>query len=104
MKLNICIVLIFLLLICFFDLPYDYFKFVRVIAFLGFGFLAIKEGLHSLNSVFLILFITASVVFNPFFKFFLGRNLWLFADVFFSAVLILFMRREKLLLKNKKNT
>lgn len=94
MKRYISILLIIVLLICcLINMPYGYYQLVRVIAFVGFGYLTYEEWSNTSNKIFFILFIVAALVFNPFLKLYLGKTLWQFTDVFYAIILIIYRIR-----------
>ena len=90
----ISVVLIILLLVCLFDMPYGYYQLVRVIAFVGFGFLSFEEKTNHQNKIFLIIFLIAALTFNPIFKLYLGKTLWQVTDIFLSLILISYIIRK----------
>lgn len=69
-----------LLFLCLLDMPYGYFQFVRFAGMGLFAFLAFKEfegGKQNLAFVYVLL----ALLFQPFFKISLGRELWNVVDV-----------------------
>ena len=89
-KLSIKIIkLIFALLfiIPFLSPPYWYFQFLRIVSFLGFAYLAYQEK-NSSNKVFLVIFILLAILFQPFEKIALGKEIWLIVDAFSTVILI----------------
>ena len=92
MKLNlnsfIKLILGGLLIVPFFEPPYGYFQFLRIVSFLGFAYLAYEEK-NSSNKLFLIVYILLAILFQPFEKIALGKNIWLIIDI--SATVILFV-------------
>jgi hypothetical protein len=74
------ITLAVILFLCLAKMPYGYFQFVRFSAFACFSyfaFLALSESKQGLTA----LFIGLAVLFQPFFKISLGRELWNIVDV-----------------------
>ena len=87
-----------IMLLCLFDMPYGYYEFTRFAAFAGFGYLAyIKHGQESKDLM--ILYIVLSLLFQPFFKLALGREMWTFVDVLVALFLIYRVYKT---LKNKE--
>lgn len=90
------IVLAILLFLCLFDMPYGFYQFVRFVAFIGFGistYLAREKN----NKVEMIIYGGLALLFQPFFKIALGRELWNILDVIvgFGLIASLFMDRPK---------
>lgn len=67
-----------ILLLCFFKMPYNYYMFVRVAAFLGFTFLSVMWDRKHLLAT---LFAACAVLFNPIFPIHMGRVAWNIVDV-----------------------
>jgi hypothetical protein len=90
------IVLAILLLLCLADMPYGYYQFVRFAAMVGFGILAYQSS-ESENKTFMIVYGALALLFQPFFKIALGRELWNVVDVVVCIGLIvsLFVEKEK---------
>ena len=82
------IVLIVILSLCLFDMPYGYYQFVRIASFLGFGLFAYIEYQDKKYYTFLI-YIIGVILFNPIEKINLGRDLWQIIDVMFSIFLFI---------------
>lgn len=76
-----------LLLACLLDLPYGYYQFVRWAATVGFGYLAYRYRQLGRNGL-TILFIGLALLFQPFEKIALGRELWNVVDVIVGIGLI----------------
>jgi hypothetical protein len=74
------IVLSFLLFVCLLDMPYGYFQFVRFTALAAFAYLA-YNALVKGNEVGMVLFIILALLFQPFVKIALVRELWNVVDV-----------------------
>jgi hypothetical protein len=89
-------VLAILLLLCLADMPYGFYQFVRFAAMIGFGILAYQSS-ESENKSFLIIYGALALLFQPFFKIALGRELWNVVDVIVAVGLIvsLFVEKEK---------
>ena len=82
------VILAVLFFICLFDMPYGYYQFVRFSAFVGFLFLAfnVKEAKGGPEAV---VYIVLALLFQPFLKVALGRELWNIIDVIVGIGLIL---------------
>jgi hypothetical protein len=90
------IVLTILFLLCLLDMPYGYFQIVRFAGLLGFGLLAYQANENKQTEM-TIIFIGLALLFQPFFKIALGRQIWNVVDVIVAVFLIvtIFMDRQK---------
>lgn len=76
-----------ILLLCLFDMPYGFYTFVRftaAAAFCYFAYQAYERG----NKGRMFLFIVLAILFQPFVKIPLGRAIWNIVDVVVAAYLI----------------
>jgi len=94
MKKTIKIVLSILLFLCLADMPYGYYQFVRFVAMIGFGILSFQSA-ESENKSFLIIYGALAILFQPFFKIALGRELWNIVDVIVGVGLIISLFIDK---------
>ena len=87
------IIIAFLLLLCLFSFPYGYYQMVRVIATIGFIYIAITDENDSIKLFYVIL----AILFQPLFKISLGRELWNVVDVIVAIGLLvtIFYNSEK---------
>jgi hypothetical protein len=68
-------------------MSYGYYQFVRFVALVSFGYLAINANKqHNTNAVFI--YVVLAVLFQPFFKIALGRSIWNVVDVIVSIILM----------------
>ena len=74
------IVLAILLFFCLADMPYGYYQFVRFIGLIGFAILAYQANQQN-NQTETIIYGALALLFQPFFKILLGRELWNVIDV-----------------------
>jgi hypothetical protein len=74
------IVLAILFFICLAKMPYGYYEFVRFIAMIGFAFLAYKSNELGRHTE-MFIYIALAILFQPFLKIALGRELWNIVDV-----------------------
>lgn len=74
------IILIGLLLVCLFDMPYGYYQLVRFLALFGFGYLGV-EYIKNDEVKLGVIFVMLAILFQPFFKVYLGREIWNTVDV-----------------------
>jgi len=88
------IVLAILLLLCLVDMSYDYYQFVRLMSFFGFGYLAYEKREQGLKNE-MILFGALALLFQPFIKISLGRELWNVFDLIVGVGLIISVFRGK---------
>jgi hypothetical protein len=90
------IVLTILFLLCLLDMPYGYFQIVRFAGLVGFGILAFQAN-ETQKKEMAIIFIGLALLFQPFFKIALGRQLWNIVDVIVSIFLIatIFIERQR---------
>ncbi|MCR1025466.1 hypothetical protein NQT66_11655 [Cellulophaga baltica] len=79
-------------------MPYGYYELVRFVAFASFSFLAYKANqLEKSEQVFI--YIALAILFQPFYKIALGRELWNMVDVMVGVGLLIsiFIKNKKLL-------
>lgn len=84
---NLKIILAILLFVCLLDMPYSYFQLVRFVSFIGFIALAYQAQKKNREKEMIIYSILA-LLFQPFFKVVLGRELWNLVDVIVGTGLI----------------
>jgi hypothetical protein len=90
------IVLALLLFLCLVDMPYGYYQFVRFVAMVGFSVLAYQANEKD-NQAEMIIYGALALLFQPFFKIALGRELWNIIDVVVGLGLIvsIFIRNDR---------
>lgn len=88
MEKYIKIILSILFFLCLADMPYGYYQFVRFAAMIGFGILAFQSA-ESDNKSLMIVYGALAVLFQPFIKIALGRELWNVVDVIVGIGLII---------------
>lgn len=90
------ILLAILLFLCLLDMPYGFYQFMRFVALIGFGVLAYKANDESRN-IEIVIYGAMALLFQPFFKIALGREIWNIVDVIVGIGLIanLIMNRIK---------
>lgn len=94
---SIKIILAVLFLLCLVDFPYGYYQFVRFAGLIGFAILAYQANEQSKQQE-MIIYIGLALLFQPFFKIVLGRQMWNIVDVVVAVGLIL-----SLFVKSKQN-
>lgn len=72
---------------CLFDMPYGYYQLVRFIALIGFAVLAYQANQQSRQTE-MFIYGALALLFQPFFKIALGRELWNIVDVIVGAGLL----------------
>lgn len=82
------IILSSLLFICLLDMPYSYFQLVRFVSFIGFIALAYQAYKNDREKE-MIIYCILALLFQPFFKVVLGRELWNLVDVVVGTGLIM---------------
>lgn len=82
------IILAILLLLCLADMPYGYYQFVRFAALIGFAILAYEANQQNKQTE-MIIYGSLALLFQPFFKIALGRDLWNMVDVIVGVGLII---------------
>jgi hypothetical protein len=81
------ITLAILLFLCLLDMPYGFYQFVRFAALIGFGILAYNANEQNQKTE-MIFYGGLALLFQPFFKIALGRELWNIVDVIVGIGLI----------------
>ncbi len=74
------IVLAVLFFLCLADMPYGYYQFVRFAGLVGFAILAYQANQQGKQTE-MIIYGALALLFQPFFKIALGRELWNIVDV-----------------------
>ncbi len=77
-------------------MPYGYFQFVRLAGLVGFAILAYQANQDEQKEM-TIIFFGLALLFQPFFKVALGRQIWNIVDVVVSIFLIatIFIDRQR---------
>jgi hypothetical protein len=74
------IILAILLFLCLADMSYGYYQFVRFAGLVGFAILAYQANQRGLQ-IEMIIYVGLALLFQPFFKIALGREMWNIVDV-----------------------
>ena len=77
-----------LLFLCLADMPYGYYQFVRFAGLIGFAILAYQANQQGRQTE-MIIYGGLALLFQPFFKIALGREMWNIVDVVVGTGLIL---------------
>ena len=90
------VVLAILVFLCLLDMPYGFYQFVRFAALIGFGVLAYNANEQDKDTE-MIIYGGLALLFQPFFKITLGREIWNIVDIIVGIGLIvsLFINRTK---------
>jgi len=85
-----------LFFLCLLDMPYGFYQFVRFVSLIGFGILAYQANQEQKQTE-MIIYGALALLFQPFFKIALGREMWNIVDVIVGIGLIgsLIMNRTK---------
>lgn len=94
MERTIKITLALLLFLCLLPMPYGYFQFVRFAAMVGFGYLAIQSKSENNDQGFWI-YGALALLFQPFFKIALGREIWNIVDVIVGIGLLVSLKKKE---------
>jgi hypothetical protein len=81
-------ILAILLFICLLDMPYGYFQFIRLASLVVFTILA-YQSFENNKQMELIIYVGLALLFQPFFKISLGRELWNIVDVIVGIGLVI---------------
>ena len=95
---TIKIILAILLFICLLDMPYGYFQLVRFLAmliFIYFGYIAYQEK----KEILAYIFASLAILFQPLIKIALGREIWNVVDVVVGCWLLYLVYLD--IVKNK---
>lgn len=82
------VVLAGLFFLCLLDMPYGFYQFVRFVGLVGFVILAYQANEQG-KQIVMIAYVALAILFQPFFKIALGREIWNIVDVIVGIGLIL---------------
>lgn len=88
------IVLAVLFFLCLADMPYGYYQFVRFAGLVGFAILAYQANQQGRQTE-MIIYGVLALLFQPFFKIALGREIWNIIDVVVGICLLVSVFRKK---------
>ncbi|MBM3454348.1 MAG: hypothetical protein FJX80_04280 [Bacteroidetes bacterium] len=90
------IILAILFLLCLADMPYGFYQFVRFTGLIGFAILANQANQQGRQTE-MIIYGGLALLFQPFFKISLGRQMWNVVDVVVGIGLIIsiFMKQKE---------
>lgn len=87
MTVFIKLIMAILLFLCLLDMPYGYYQLIRFVAVIGFGILAFKAYEQDKKTE-MIIYGGLALLFQPFFKIALGRQIWNIVDIIIGIGLI----------------
>lgn len=82
------VILAILLLFCLAKLPYEYYLFVRYAGMIGFALLASFANTKEHKNA-MYIYLGLAVLFQPFMKILLGRDLWILVDIIVAIGLVI---------------
>jgi len=93
---TIKIILAILFFLCLVDMPYGFYQFVRFAGLIGFAILAYQANQQGRQTE-MIIYGGLALLFQPFFKIALGREMWNIVDVIVGIGLIasIFMKPKE---------
>lgn len=91
---SIKIILAILFFVCLLDMPYGYYQLVRFAGLVGFAILAYQANQQSRQTE-MIIYIGLALLFQPFFKIALGREIWNIVDVIVAIGLLVSVFKQK---------
>lgn len=90
-----------LFFLCLLDMPYGFYQFIRFLALIGFSILA-YQSYGKGRQIKMIVYVLLALLFQPFFKLHLGRELWIVVDIIVGIGLICSMFRKKTAVERSK--
>ncbi len=94
MNFTIKILLSLLLFLCLADMPYSYFQFVRFASCIAFAYFAYQANGKEEKAT-TIIYIVLAILFQPFLKISLGRELWNIVDVIVGVGLLISLIKNR---------
>lgn len=93
---SIKVILSILFFLCLSDMPYGYYQFVRFAGLLGFALIA-YNAYEKGRQTEMIIYIGLALLFQPFFKIALGRQMWNIVDlvVVIGLLISIFMKPKE---------
>lgn len=89
------VVLSVLMFLCLLEMPYGFYQFVRFVALIGFGVLA-YDAREQNKQTEMIVYGGLALLFQPFFKIALGRDVWNIVDVIVGIGLVGSLLKNKI--------
>ena len=91
-----------LMVLCLLPMPYGFYNLVRFLALIGFAILAVNAYRNSHN-ILAITYGALALLFQPFIKLVLGRDVWNIVDVAVAVFLIVLIVKNKEIQLHKQN-
>ena len=88
--------------LCLADMPYGYYQFVRFVGLIGFTILAYQAKQQGQEKV-MVIYVVLALLFQPFFKIALGREIWNIVDIVVGLGLLISIFKNKRITKTKIN-
>src|SRR5690554_560741 len=88
-----------LLFLCLLKMPYGFYQLVRFLALVGFAFLAYQAHQEDQKTA-VFIYVSLALLFQPFLKISLGRDLWNIVDVVVGIGLLISIFFKKRKIKN----
>lgn len=86
--------IIALMLLCLLPMPYGFYNLARFLSMIGFAILAVK-AYHNIRITLSVVYGSLVLMFQPFIKLVLGRDVWIIVDVAVSLFLIVTIVKNK---------
>lgn len=88
------LVLAFLMVLCLLPMPYGFYNLVRFLSMIGFAILAVR-AYHNRRITLSVVYGSLVLMFQPFIKLVLGRDVWIIVDVAVALFLIVTIVKNK---------
>ena len=88
------LVLAALMVLCILPMPYGFYNLVRFLSMIGFAILAVRAYQNSRISL-SVVYGSLVLLFQPFIKFVLGRDVWIIVDIVVAVFLIVSLVKNK---------
>lgn len=92
--------IVVMMLLCLLEMPYGFYTLVRFLAMVGFGLLA-YHAYGTQHKKLAITYGVLAVLFQPFIKLTLGRDVWMGVDIAVAVFLVIVMVKNKELRSGK---
>ena len=96
------LVLAALMVLCLLPMPYGFYNLVRFLSMIGFAILAVR-AYHNSRITLLVVYGSLVLMFQPFIKLVLGRDVWIIIDVAVALFLIVTIVKNKEIRLHKLN-
>ncbi len=96
------LVLAALMVLCLLPMPYGFYNLVRFLSMIGFAILAVR-AYHNSRITLSVVYGSLVLMFQPFIKLVLGRDVWIIVDVAVALFLIVTIVKNKEIRLHKLN-